>query len=136
MNETPDVTRGFPPAHEASADRGSVGEGGQPGDRGPDKAAPQLERIVGTVLRVGVTASSVCLAVGVGLLFVDAAGPVASLLLQVGILVLLATPIARVAASIVGYVAEGDWPFVTLTTIVLVELMASVAAALLFNQRL
>ena len=117
MSEMSDVTRGFP------------------GDRGAEKAAPHLERIIGTVLRVGVTASSVCLAVGLGLSFIDPTGPVASLLLQVGILVLLATPIARVAASIVGYVAEKDWLFVTLTTIVLVELMASVAAALLFNRR-
>jgi uncharacterized membrane protein len=119
LSETADVTRSI-----------------QPGDRGPESAAPQLERIVGTVLRVGVTASSVCLAVGLALSFVDATGPVAGLLLQVGVLVLLATPIARVAASIVGYVAERDWLFVTLTTIVLVELMASVVAALLFNRRL
>ena len=82
MSETSDVTRGF-----------------QSGDRGPEKAAARLERIIGTVLRVGVTASSVCLAVGLGLSFIAATGPVASLLLQVGVLVLLATPIARVAAS-------------------------------------
>jgi uncharacterized membrane protein len=67
---------------------------------------------------------------------VDAAGPIASLLLQAGVLILLATPIARVVASIAGYAAEKDWLFVTLTTIVLVELMASVVAALLFNRRL
>jgi len=119
MSGTSDVKRGSPPR-----------------DRCPEEAAPQLERIVGTVLRVGVVASSVCLAVGLGLSFVDASGLLASLLLQVGVLVLLATPIARVAASIVGFVAERDWRFVTLTTIVLVELMASVVAALLFNSRL
>jgi uncharacterized membrane protein len=118
MSETSDVTRG-----------------GQLRDRGSENAAPNLERIVGTVLRVGVTASSVCLAVGLGLWFIHATVPVATLLLQVGVLVLLATPVARVAASIVGYVAERDWLFVTLTTIVLVELMASVVAALLFNRR-
>ena len=104
--------------------------------RGAEEAAPRLERVVGTVLRVGVTASSVCLAAGLGFSIIDATGPVASLLLHVGVLVLLATPIARVGASIVGYVAEGDWLFVILTTIVLVELMASVVAALLFNRRL
>ena len=119
MSAAADVTRGF-----------------QPRRRGPEETAPPLERIVGTVLRLGVTASSVCLAVGLGLSFVDATGLVASLLLQVGVLILLGTPIARVAASIVGYLAERDWLFVTLTTIVLVELMASVAAALLFNRRL
>ena len=108
----------------------------QPRGRGPEEADPRLERTVGTVLRVGVTASSVCLAVGLGLSIIDVTGPVASMLLQLGVLVLLATPIARVGASIVGYVAEGDWLFVTLTTIVLVELMASVVAALLFNRGL
>jgi uncharacterized membrane protein len=112
-----------------------AGGGSRSRDRGPEEAASPLERIIGTVLRAGVTASSVCLAVGLGLSFIDPIGPAASRLLQVGILVLLATPIARVAASIIGYVGERDWLFVTLTTIVLVELMASVMAALLFNRR-
>ncbi len=136
MSETSDVTRGSPPVSEASGNRRSPGEDGQPPDRTAEEASAQLERIVGTVLRVGVIASTVCLAVGLGLSFVDATGPVASLLLSVGVLVLLATPIARVVASIAGYVAERDWLFVTLTTIVLLELMASVVAALLFNRRL
>ena len=97
--------------------------------------AARLERIIGTVLRVGVTTSSVCLACGVALFFVSA-GPAAAVLLQAGIIILLATPVARVAVSVAQYVIERDWTFTTLTLIVLVELMASVVAALVFHRKL
>ena len=49
---------------------------------------------------------------------------------------LLATPVARVIVSIVQYASERDWMFTALTTIVLIELMASAAVALVFNKRL
>ena len=99
-----------------------------PADRG-------LERLIGTVLRVGVTTSSICLAVGV-LLFFIGAGSIASALMQAGILILLATPVARVVVSVVQYAGERDWTFTTLTVIVMVELLASVVAALVFHRRL
>jgi len=99
------------------------------------KAAPGLERIIGTVLRVGVTTSSVCLAIGAAAFFFSA-GPPAAILLQAGIIILLATPVARVVVSVVQYVGDRDWPFTTLTVIVLVELLASVVAALVFHRRL
>jgi len=104
---------------------------------GPTSTGERLERIIGVVLRVGVTASSVCLAAGLVLEILG--GPAAAtgaVLLQVGIIVLLATPVARVVVSIVQYVNERDWAFVALTGIVLVELMASAVAALVFNKRL
>jgi uncharacterized membrane protein len=50
--------------------------------------------------------------------------------------VLLATPVARVLVSVVEYSMVRDWPFVTLTVIVLIELMASALAALVFNRKL
>jgi uncharacterized membrane protein len=109
-----------------------------PGDSGNDRAvdgAPRLEAIIGVVLRVGVTTSSVCLVAGLALSFVPAVGPRAAWLLHVGIIVLLATPVARVVVSIVEYVGERDWTFATLTIIVLLELMASAVAALAFNKR-
>lgn len=105
-------------------------------DRGAETAAPRLERRIGVVLRVGVAASSICLAVGLVLSFVGAAGSIAAWLLQTGIIVLLATPVARVTVSIAQYVNERDWPFTTITIIVLLELIASAAAALVFNRRL
>jgi uncharacterized membrane protein len=94
----------------------------------------RLERTVGLVLRVGVTASSIALTAGLALTFLGA--PAAPLLLQVGVLTLLATPVARVIVSIVQYAGERDWTFVTLTAIVLVELLASAVTALVFNKRL
>jgi uncharacterized membrane protein len=96
----------------------------------------RLERTIGLVLRVGVTASSIALASGLVLSFLGGPGPAAQLLLQIGILTLLATPVARVMVSIAEYVRERDWTFVTLTAIVLIELLASAVAALVFNKRL
>jgi uncharacterized membrane protein len=97
--------------------------------------AARLERIIGTVLRVGVNTSTVCLACGVALFFLSGS-PIASILLQAGIVILFATPVARVVVSIVQYAGERDWTFTTLTAIVLVELLASVAAALVFHRKL
>jgi len=93
----------------------------------------RLERTIGLVLRVGVTVSSVALAAGLILSLLGAPG--AQLLLTGGILTLLVTPVARVVVSIVEYAAERDWTFVMLTAIVLVELLASAVAALVFNKR-
>jgi len=97
--------------------------------------APRLARQIGLVLRWGVVASTACQGVGM-LLSLVGAGRVATSLLDTGVIVLLATPIARVLVSMVEYTVMRDWPFVTLTAIVLVELMAGVVAALLFNRKL
>ena len=94
----------------------------------------RLERTIGRVLRAGVTASSIALAMGLVLEFMNAPG--APWLLHAGILTLLATPVARVVVSIAEYVRERDWTFVTLTSVVLMELLASAVAALVFNKRL
>jgi len=95
----------------------------------------RLERIIGIVLRTGIVASSVCLGAGLVLSLIGVVTPTA-VLLNVGVVVLLATPVARVIVSIVEYVNERDWAFVTLTAIVLAELAASAVAALVFNRRL
>ena len=94
----------------------------------------RLERTIGVVLRVGVSASSAALAAGLVLTFLGVPG--APLLFQAGVLVLLATPVARVLVSIAEYVSERDWTFVALTAIVLIELLTSAVAALVFNKRL
>lgn len=104
-------------------------------DRRPERTAP-LERIIGTVLRAGVMASSVCLAAGLVLSLATGGGALAGFLLNAGIIVLLATPVARVIVSTVQYVNERDWAFATLTFIVLLELAASAIAALVFNRRI
>jgi len=98
--------------------------------------SPRLERVVGVVLRAGVIASSVCLAVGLVLSLATGGGAAAAWLLNIGILVLLATPVARVVVSTVEYINERDWRFAALTGIVLLELIASAVAALVFNRKL
>ena len=95
-----------------------------------------LERAVGAVLRAGVTISSACMVLGLVATLATGEGAAARVLLHAGIIILLATPVARVAVSIVQYVIARDWTFAVLTTIVLVELAASAIAALVFNRRL
>ncbi len=95
----------------------------------------RLERVIGLVLRGGVVVSSVCLMAGL-LLSLAGIEPAATLLLNAGIVVLLATPVSRVVVSTVEYVVERDWPFAALTFIVLMELVASAVAALVFNRRI
>jgi len=96
----------------------------------------RLERSIAVVLRGGVMASTLCLACGVVLTLAAVAPDFAESLMHAGILILLSTPVARVAISIVEYATARDWRFAALTAIVLVELMASAVAALVFNQRL
>ena len=95
----------------------------------------RLERVIGRVLRGGVVLSSVCLMAGL-VLSLAGVESAATDLLNAGIIVLLATPVSRVVVSTVEYVVERDWPFATLTFIVLLELVASAVAALVFNRRI
>jgi uncharacterized membrane protein len=106
------------------------------GARRTEGTSPRLERVVGLVLRGGVIVSSTCLTIGLLLSLATGGGALAALLLNAGIVVLLATPVARVIVSTIEYVAEGDWRFATLTCIVLLELIASAVAALVFNRRI
>jgi uncharacterized membrane protein len=105
-------------------------------DGGRQANAQRLERAIGAVLRAGVTISSLCLIVGLVWSIAAGSGGVPSLLLQIGIVVLLGTPAARVVVSIAEYLVERDWRFAALTAIVLLELLASAAAALVLNRRL
>ena len=89
----------------------------------------RLEETIGRVLRVGVTASSVCLAIGLALYLATSLGRAAQLLLNTGLIILMATPVGRVVISIAEYVVARDWVFVLLTSVVLLELLASVVAA-------
>ena len=93
-----------------------------------------LEWVIGRVLRIGVTVSTACLAVGsVVSLFATSPG---LLILNIGIIVLIATPTARVVLSIVEYASARDWRFTILTTIVLLELVIGAVAAFVFHRRL
>ena len=98
---------------------------------GPDLAiAPRsIELVVGRVLWIGTMASSICLGAGLVVALVNGDSGLSRWLLDVGLVILLATPAARVAVSIVDYARERDWLFSMLTLIVLLELAASVVAA-------
>jgi len=90
-----------------------------------------LELIIGRVLRFGTATSSTCFAAGLSLMILVRGGALARVLLPAGLIILLATPAARVIVSVVGYVRERDWLFVALTLAVLLALAASVGAAFL-----
>jgi uncharacterized membrane protein len=94
------------------------------GDRG-------FESALGRLLGIGVLASSACLALGLVLALLRPAAGAQRALLTSGLLLLMATPIARVAVSAFTYARRRDWLFAALTGIVLLELFTSVAAALL-----
>jgi len=94
-----------------------------------DRGLSALELTIGRVLRIGVDASSVLLAAGLLLTLVHEGDDVAPIVLTIAIIILLATPAARVVISVVEYVRERDWLFVALTLIVLLTLAGSVVVA-------
>ena len=94
----------------------------------------RLEILIGRVLRLGVVTSTVCLAIGLGFALVQPQS--SQVLLNVGILLLIATPAARVVLSIVEYAIAKDRLFLVLTSIVLLELVAGAVAALAFHKKI
>lgn len=102
---------------------------GSPGDA-------RLGRILAMVLRTGVLASSFSFSVGLVLSLIGGSPPTSGPWLTIGLLTLMATPVARVVASAADYLVRRDWLFATLTILVLLELGAGVVAALVFHQRL
>ena len=96
----------------------------------------KLEQTIRTILVVGVTTSSMFLAVGLAWSFASPGSTIAATLMTVGLFILMGTPISRVAASVIEYAVERDWLFVVLTSIVLLEIAGGVIAALVFHRRL
>jgi len=74
-----------------------------------------MERVVGIVLRSGVIASSACLTVGLLLSLAAGGGSFAAFLLNAGILILLATPVARVP-DLIGLKASFDREAIAIIT--------------------
>lgn len=110
----------------------------------------QAELIISNVLRGGVLGSAAIILLGVVIFYLRAAtsghtpsgkpfpmslpavgcglahgDPLA--IVALGLLVLLATPVVRVAVSIVAFALEGDRRYVIITTLVLLILLASFA---------
>ncbi len=88
-----------------------------------------LEMALGRLLGGGVMASSICLGAGLVMTLVGEGGGMTRALLAAGLVLLMATPAARVVVSAVGYARRRDWMFVGLTLVVFLELVASVVLA-------
>ena len=108
----------------------------------------RLELLVSTLLRGGVIISGAFMLLGLTLLWLS--GDVSqsfgvltldwlflgdpflepSHILFLGFLVLVATPIMRVAASIVAYIYDKDWAYTAITGMVLLILMAGMVLGL------
>jgi uncharacterized membrane protein len=94
------------------------------------EAFGRLERLLGRLLLIGLTAASVSLALGLVLLIAAPAGNAAGLLLTAGLIILMATPMLRIVVALVEYVRMGEWFFVLTTTVVFLELAVGVIVAL------
>src|SRR2546427_10061877 len=75
--------------------------------RGPSASAKKmtgspsrLERLIGAVLRAGVTASSICVGAGLGLTLIGGREAIANVLLHTGVGVRVAAPGAAVPVSV------------------------------------
>jgi len=115
----------------------------------------RIENIIGNMLRAGVIlAAAVVLAGGVlyvakyggqkpqygafhgepsdlrsvSQIFEQAISLHARGLIQLGLLILIATPVARVAFSVIAFAAERDWLYVVVTLIVLAVLLYSLTS--------
>lgn len=89
-----------------------------------------LESLLARVFKIGTIASGSMLAVGLVLSFVWPSSRTTEVLLATGVLVLLVTPVARVAASFLDYLWMRDWWFALWTGTVLALLASSFLTAL------
>ncbi len=96
----------------------------------PDDRLARFERVLGRLLLSGVVSSTTLLAIGLAGWVAGLRGELVSVAFQAGLLVLMATPVARVLASVVEYLRERDWVFVATTLTVLAVLAATVVAAI------
>jgi uncharacterized membrane protein len=97
--------------------------------RASDGQVEQFERVASRALGAGVAASAVLLLAGV-LAWITGLEPWATLLLDAGLVVLMATPAARVVVSLVEYLRARDWFFVLTTGGVILVLLATLMTAM------
>lgn len=92
-----------------------------------DDQLARLEHLLGRLLVGGVAVSAVCLAAGLAASM--AAWPASDSILDVGLGVLMATPILRVVVSLVEYARQRDRVFTAATLAVLLVLGGTLYAA-------
>ena len=96
-----------------------------------DAAVQRLERLLSTLKLRGVQVSAACLIVGLVWWLFDARAAYPTRLLTAGLIALMATPMLRVAVSVVAAVRLRDWFFIGTTAVVALLLTMSVIYALL-----
>ncbi len=111
-----------------------------------------MERIIGNLLRAGVALSAAVVSAGGAWFLADTspsgrvdyhrfhAGPAGlhslallpapQTLILIGLLILIATPVARVVFSLVAFALERDWVYVAITSVVLIVLLYSLGSTL------
>lgn len=121
---------------------------GRPVTAGPDPATTALEPAIARLLTVGTYLAIALLTVGVVLLLASGASPrsadggldvgripadIAALrpagFIWLGLLVVIATPSARVATALLGYVRRGERDMAIVGTLILVVIATSVTLA-------
>ena len=92
----------------------------------------RMDEIIGHLLRVGVVLAAAVVAAG-GAWYLASGGaggdPRARTLLWAGLLILVATPVARVGFSLVAFAIQRDRAFVAITLIVLAVLVYSLVGS-------
>ncbi|MBI1875561.1 MAG: DUF1634 domain-containing protein [Acidobacteria bacterium] len=96
-----------------------------------DRALERLQRIVGRVLRAGAVLSTALMALGLVLTLMSLPSAWSDPPLELGLVILMATPVANVVVSGLEYLVERDWKFVLLTAVVLLILAGSLAVAIM-----
>ncbi len=91
----------------------------------PQPDTNRLETHVGRILRAGALLSTAILVLGLALHVALPASNLSDTVLRAGLIILIATPVARVVASVVDYSLQRDWLFAGLTLAVLVVLLGS-----------
>jgi uncharacterized membrane protein len=89
----------------------------------------RLEGWIARILGLGTAASATLLAVGLLLELGGGGRGFAVSLTSAGLVILMATPLVRVAVSVVEYLLARDWLFASLTGMVLATLLASLLVA-------
>jgi uncharacterized membrane protein len=92
------------------------------------------ERLLGGLLLTGVRLSALCLIAGLVLTELSRGtgrldGDVPHRLLNIGLVILMATPITRVLVSLVDEIRSRNWFFAMITAIVVVLLSATLSVA-------
>jgi uncharacterized membrane protein len=121
-------------AEGREAERGEGGPASERARRGAgvpaDREIDRLERLLGRLLFAGVVTSASFLGAGVVLWMLGRRDGFSAALLHSGLILLMATPVARVIVSFVEYVRARDWFFAMTTLGVLGVLLATVLVAI------